>query len=350
MPRKRKNPDDIKLPPDWYRGKSAYEYRPKGQDKRRRTVAKIDLTATLEKIWQKHLEVTENDPTGTLRWLLSEYQNSMEYAKKAPKTRRDQAKQAKIINEYPIGPNRTFGDIRLSLITPGVIRQYLDSRADDGSAIAGNREKALISRAWNWARERDLVSLANPCKDVQRNPEKPRDRYVTDEEYDVVYRLALSYPKDTLYYRIAIAMELAYLCRFRKAEILTAKRDQVTEDGIDTIRVKNGRDTITGWSDRLRAAIDAALQTHGSIPSIYLLSNGRAGAISEAGFDTAFGRIMTRAVKEHDIERFRFHDLRRKGTTDFEGTADEKQDAGGWNDKSMLKVYDLSKPKTKPTR
>ena len=81
-----------------------------------------------------------------------------------------------------------------------------------------------------------------------------------------------------------------------------------------------------------------------------MLSNGKAGPIAEEGFNTTFTRIMNRAVKEHGIEPYRFHDLRKKGTTDFEGTADEKQDAGGWNDKSMLKVYDLSKPKTKPTR
>ena len=89
-----------------------------------------------------------------------------------------------------------------------------------------------------------LQRRAKTCKDVQRNPESARDRYVTDHEYDIVYQLALTYPKNTLYYRIAIAMELAYLCRFRKAELLNAKRDHITDEGFDVVRVKNGRDAL----------------------------------------------------------------------------------------------------------
>lgn len=350
MGRKRKNPADNQLPPDVYTGRSAYEWRPKNDNGQRRTVTLCPLTAPIDQVWEKYLEAKNSDPTDTLRWLLREYMQSPAYASRAPTTRRGQAIHAHTVINHPIGPGNVFGDVKLRAITPGIIRQYLDVRAESGAAISGNREKSLISRAWNWAIERDKTSAPNPCKEVARNTEHRRQRYVTDHEYQIVHDLALSYPPDTIYYRIAIAMELAYLCRFRKVELLTARRDQITDDGLDTRRAKRGRDTITEWSPRLRTAVDNALQTHGDIPSIYLLSNGKGGPIAEEGFNTAWTRIILRAVAEHGIDRYTFHDLRRKGTTDFQGTAAEKTDAGGWNNPAMLRVYDLSKPKTKPTR
>lgn len=48
-------------------------------------------------------------------------------------------------------------------------------------SVVGNREKALISVAWNWALERDYITLDNPTKVVKPNDEKPRDHYVTDK-------------------------------------------------------------------------------------------------------------------------------------------------------------------------
>ena len=56
--------------------------------------------------------------------------------------------------------------------------------------------------------------------------------------------------------------------------------------------------------------------------------------------------IEERVIVESD--RFGPHDLRRAGTTDTQGTDEEKMKAGGWSDKSMLKTYDKSIPVVDP--
>jgi len=348
MGRKRKDPNDQRLPPDVYRGKAAYEWRPKDDSGQRSKAIKLcPLSTPIGTVWKHYLDKRETDQTDTLRWLLNQYLASPAFATKAPKTRKEQTYQAANITAYRTGPTRTFGDAKLRAITPGIIRQYLDARANAGAGVGGNREKALISRAWNWALERDLTRVENPCSGVTRNPEAASDRYVTDTEYRIVYELATSYPDDTIYYRVAIAMELAYLCRLRKAEILKATRAQITDEGFDTKRVKRGRDTITNWSPRLRAAIDAALATHGDIPSTYLLSNGKGAGIAEYGFNTAWQRIMARAVEEFGIERYTFHALRAKGVSDF--TGENKQDTAGHKDPRMVLRYDRKKRRVDPT-
>jgi len=47
-------------------------------------------------------------------------------------------------------------------------------------------------------------------------------------------------------------------------------------------------------------------------------------------------------------DRFSLHDLKRKGGTDTVGTRAEKQDALGVSE-AMMKVYDKSVPRVKPS-
>jgi hypothetical protein len=51
-----------------------------------------------------------------------------------------------------------------------------------------------------------------------------------------------------------------------------------------------------------------------------------------------------------DYTHFTFHELKKKGVTDVIGNANDKMEASGHRSHSMMKVYDLSKAKVKPTR
>lgn len=52
-----------------------------------------------------------------------------------------------------------------------------------GSPGAANRVVALFSAIWNWAAKRDEVAAAdNPARQIERYPEKGRERYLTVEE------------------------------------------------------------------------------------------------------------------------------------------------------------------------
>ena len=179
---------------------------------------------------------------------------------------------------------------------------------------------------------------------VSRNPESPRDRYVTDQEYEITYKLAQSPPY------LPIMMELAYLCRMRKSEILKATKHQVKEKGFDTKRLKGSRDTLTLWSDRLNQAIQAAYELASKVSHISddapLIHDKWGVAIKKSAFESAWQRLKTK-MKEAGIEPFTFHDLKAKGVSDFEGN---KQDASGHKTPAQVATYDRKKKEVKPTK
>jgi hypothetical protein len=49
-----------------------------------------------------------------------------------------------------------------------------------------------------------------------------------------------------------------------------------------------------------------------------------------------------------ESQRFGLHDLKRRGTTDTQGTRADKQEAAGWKDADMVDIYDFSIPVVKP--
>ncbi|MGZ8196671.1 MAG: hypothetical protein ACXWTH_13680, partial [Methylosarcina sp.] len=107
---------------------------------------------------------------------------------------------------------------------------------------------AFLSICFSWGVERDLLKT-NPCKEVRRDSEKPRPRYVTDKEYRALYELAAQWP------HVQCAMEFAYLCRMRLCEVLDLKQSDLTGAGLHVRRRKGSRDNITTWSPRLEAAV-----------------------------------------------------------------------------------------------
>lgn len=328
------------LPPYVYRGKSAYEYRPYlGRGLKRQGIRLCGLDAPTSRVWAEW-ESLQGKPAQTLLWLLTEYLESDEGRSKAPRTRVEQQRQTAFLKRFPLTHGRFFGDIDLSTITAGKMRRFLDLRKEQGAAISGNRELALISRAWNWARERDLVKHLNPCLIVRRNKETPRNRYVTDEEYDAVFVLAANPPY------IRPMMELAYLCRMRQGEIRRALKSDITPEGFETRRLKGSRDALTEWSDRLRAAVKMALVTPRRIEGVYVIQDRNGQPITKTAFDSAWQRLKVK-MDAAGIEAFNFHDLKAKGVSDFEG---DKRVASGHRTAAMVAVYDRKKPTVKPTK
>jgi integrase len=50
--------------------------------------------------------------------------------------------------------------------------------------VAANRCLLVISSIWNWAARRDEVpAIENPAKGIERNPEKPRERFLNNDEF-----------------------------------------------------------------------------------------------------------------------------------------------------------------------
>jgi integrase len=331
MPRKRTNG----LPPYVYRGRSAYDlhiYNGKGLP--RQVIRLCDIDIPMSEIWRAY-ELFHSQNIMNLDWLLMEYQKSDLFHKNATRTIKYQSEMMQRIINYPRGKGNILGTAELKNITAGVLRKYSDSRAKI-AAVSANREVSLISAAWNWALERDIIKYSNPCAIVKRNKEKARTRYVTEEEYQIAYRLAEKYPY------LQPAMELAYLCRMRRCEILGATRKQILSEGFDTLRAKGSRDAITLWSTRLRKAVKADAKVTG----IYVIHDKQGQRITESAFKSAWTRLKKLMI-EAGIEPFNFHDLKAAGVSDTTG---DKLKASGHHDAKMLKIYDRKKNKVKPTR
>lgn len=354
-PKKRKDP---RLPPYVTKGTSAYLYIPYVKGVKRRSYRLCALDAPLSTIWAAYERRLEGERKDNLRWLLNAYRSSTGFTTyrgepKAPNTIAEHSSQIDLICAYPVS-GESFGDMKLSSITPGTIRLFLDWRMENGGRVAGNREVEIISRAWNWARTRDHVTLSNPCTGVERNPEPARQHYVEDRDY---YGWLKYVAENNTPMYLYVVTEICYLCRVRKIEVLTAKRKQILDEGFDTLRRKRSRDGITAWSPRLRYSIDLAQKNPRATKSNpdnsvgrfsqWLVTSDAGKRITVRGFNSAWQRHMPIAVDLGYVEnRFTLHDLKRKGASDSE--QDATVTTG--NSSAMTRVYDVSKLKAKPTK
>lgn len=270
--------------------------------------------APLSEIWQAYEEL-EQPKAHTISWLLSLYLASPQYRCLSARTQADYKRYATVINSRPLPNSELFGRLSLSRITKRTIRGYLDTAP---APVQANRQIAFLKSAWSWAEERYPVG-PNPCAGVTLNPEKPRDRYVTHEEYE----LALSYAPEWL----QIAMGLAYWCRARRAEVLAMTYQNVREGGLLVERSKASLSEIT-----VAEEVEHLIERSKSLPegSDRLVRNAKGQPVSTGGFDSAWRRLALKMGDRH----FHFHDLKAKGVSDMQG-----EQWAGHRSKKALAVY-----------
>lgn len=352
MPRRRKNPADFWLPSRVYRGQKSYEYHPRtGGSVRLYPITrdtqgnlietdKIKLAVIQAKLKAESSLIQRED----IDWLFGLYTKSPQFSKLAIKTRQEDEIRLRRLR-------LVFGSMLPRKVTSGHIRQYMDTVGETAPASA-NRDHGFLSRVYSWAKERNIVN-DNPARDVKKFVETPRDRYVEDWEYDLVYQIALT----TSYPWIAPMMEFAYLCRMRSQEIRSLATDKhLLPEGIFVERGKGSANEITLWSERLRDAVSLAEKLLGQgsqTENIPLFPARSGGVISKSGFSSAWRRVRSKAMEEGLAidgkrvtltESFNFHDLKAKGVTDHETKA------SGHKNRKMQAIYDRKPTMTKATR
>ena len=139
--------------------------------------------------------VGDSDPIETMDDLFNRYEREV-IPKKAPRTAKDNLRQIGTLR-------KVFGRLRPTSIKPRHIYQFLDVRSQQ-ALTAANREYELLSHTLTKAVQWGVID-ENPCRHVRRDDyrPKPRQRYVTDQEYQAAYDLASD--------RVQIAMDLAIL-------------------------------------------------------------------------------------------------------------------------------------------
>ena len=297
-----------KLPPyvsvDKYGYKlKRYEGRVHGKIKWGKTTIIAPADAPLSEVWRAYEEIV-GDSKQTVSWLLHLFMGSDQFAGLADKTRHDYRRAIDRLLSAPVGAER-FGSVSLDRVDKRSIRSYLDAYE---SPVAANRHVAILKSAWNWALERYQIP-ENPCIGVKLNREAPRQRYVTDDEYETALRMA---PPP-----IQQMMELAYLLRARLSEVLSLRVEDVSETHVRLIRKKGSEGELTMLSDRLRDALSHT-GDDGMVAYQY----------TQAAFRSAWRRLQAKLDKP-----FRFHDLKAKGITDHQ------DNFGGHRSPQMRKTY-----------
>jgi integrase len=183
--------------------------------------------------------------------------------------------------------------------------------AKDAGHVRANREKALLSHIWNYAREKGLTKLPNPCAGIKGHKEIGRDVYVEDDIYQLVHDHAEEPLKD--------ALDLAYLIGQRPADVLKLTRADV-KDGALWLRQNKTR-------NKLRISVEgelaALLERIGSrkVTGLALINMPDGTPMTKYMMRGAMDRARDAAAKanpelEKRIHEFQFRDLRAKAATD----------------------------------
>ena len=242
-----------------------------------------------------------------------------ETIKKAPRTQLDEAKYFKRLR-------KPFQNANIDRITPQHIRQYLDMRS---AKVQGNREITLFSTVFNKAREWGYTNKANPCQGVKKNKEEGRDIYVSDAEFNLVYKHGSDIIKDTL--------EMAYLTGQRPADVRNMKWSDIREGAIWVKQGKRNakrRIEIIGELAELIARIRSR-----PMGMIYVLTDPKGHQLKEFGyFRSQFDKARDAAQAEAlalgiEFQRFQFRDLRPKAASDIDSLKDANKLLGHTTEK-----------------
>lgn len=272
---------------------------------------------------------------GTVAELWRLYLESPAWARLAEASRVDFTQSWK-----PLEPR--FGTMTAGSVKPKHCNRYL--RVERAAApVRANREMALLSNLLNLAVERGDIDV-NPCRQVRRNPESPREEVV--EVDDLSAFVSWAWKRGGQAAVLAGMAEFASRAGNRRIEFRTMHWTQISETEVRVIRAKQrGRKVTekiamsTGLADLL-----ARMRT--------LARDSRVGAVfpnrdgnphTERGFKSAWSRLMAAAIKDGVLrDRIRFHDLRAYYVTHHKQQSGALPDLHA-NPATTARVYDRNK-------
>lgn len=263
---------------------------------------------------------------------------------KAPRTQADNEKEF-------VWLLRFFGDppAPLESIEPVHIRQYMRWRVKEATKAAeamnarrkkdgkpvqpvpadyghvrANRDKALFSHVWNYARAEGMTKLANPCAGIEGFHEEGRDTAPDDE---LVQRVLAEGDKP-----LQFAMRLADITGQRPSDVLRMNEGNIS--GPVPGGIMNVRQGKTGA--KLRIMIEGALadlvteirefkrtvEQESRVRVMALLVNEAGQPLTKYMLRSRFDDARARAGVKKDL--FQFRDLRAKAATEIDEASGTK--------------------------
>lgn len=301
------------------RGTTIYYFLDTGGKPRKEIPLGTDYIAAVKK-WAELTSQRNTFAVFTFPDLVQRYRDQA-LSLKAPRSQIDNEKQ--IVNLL-----KFFGDppAPLDSIEPVHIRQYMDWRVQEArkaaaerfkklgkpvpqnhGGVQANREKALISHMWNFARERGITARPNPCTGVKGYKESGRDVVVGDDHMARVLAVAGK--------PLEFALRLAALTGQRPADVLHMSESHIA-DGM--LHVRQGKTAaklrieITGALADLLAEI-ARYKAQFKVRALALLVNEDGQPLTKYMFRTRFDAARDDAGIPKS--EFQFRDMRATAAT-----------------------------------
>jgi len=229
---------------------------------------------------------------GTIAELLGQYQ-ALGMGELREATRRDYERILPRLAHH-------FGHLPISELRPTHVAQWLEARRKMGrGAVRANRERAVLASVYRFGMRQGWAE-SNPCHGVARNTERPRKRYVTDEEFRDAFDRSPEPFQDLL--------AIAYLTGIRATDLFALKRSEhLTPDGIRFVESKTRKLHIQAWTDAVRFFVRRSMEREPEAE--YVLTN-------------KFGKPWTVWAVNSQLARlgvtWAFKDLRAKSQSDAE--------------------------------
>lgn len=336
MGRKRKN-DPFR---DVYHDKSwGWYYRPylgKGKRGKAQWLASPDAPPAEALIAKDRII---NPPADSFESLSNGYLKAPQFKQRKPKTQVGYQSCHDHLIKLPMGDGRKFGQLTAPEIDNIMMREYMDrfigSKGEllPGAAFA-NRNLSYVNTVFRWAKQYGKVQQENPCTGVDKHKIPHRDYYVPDIDY---YHSLMIAPLI-----VQLVSELCYLCRARVDEALEFTEANLLPEGLYLERQKGSKTQIIAYTPRLKAVLTACKTLPGpkniNPEKNYLLHDSQGQRFSYEAIKSAWRRNQIK-LQANGSTRFKIHDLKHKGVTDFDG--DKHKATGDWS-RSMVKVYDQS--------
>lgn len=214
-----------------------------------------------------------------------------------------------------------FKGALLDQIKPKHVRLYLDRRT---AKVSANREVAVLSIIWNWARAKGITDQANPCTGIDRNPEAARTVYVTDEQFQKVY--------DRGDYVLQDAMDLLRVTSHSPSDILRLTRTDIRAGTLTVRRGKTSKLVRFRIEGTLKNTLERIQARPKAVSSVYLIAD-------EQGQPVKLDNLEKRFAKARGKETWQLRDIRAKSITDEDDLRTASQRAGHSNEQITAKVY-----------
>jgi integrase len=227
---------------------------------------------------------------------------------------------------------RDFKNVRkvFGLMAPGTVKPsdawtHFNRR---GRHQGARHEIRALSAVLGWGVKWGAID-SNPLHDVGFPTFKPRDRYVTDDEFLKVR--AVAHPM------VRFAMNIALITGSRQTDILKLDRKHIASGVLKVQQSKTKKKVFFPVAGSLEENIAEALAMPPQVRQ-YVIVNRAGKPYTESGFQTQWKRAMTKAFPNVE-DRFMFRDLRAKSISDADTLEEARIRAGHADSRITQAVY-----------